>query len=130
MVDVVAYIDGALRNAGLPAIVQIEPVGQVAETQEASVASIAPENAQAFLTELNAQIGAPLRRYVEDEDGRTLLIDNEANMPVVSPLPRFVFGGAASVFAYTALMGTAPISVLLGFPLVGYYGKPFLTPPS
>lgn len=120
LVDTISWIDHNLKNAGESGVV-LPQKNQSSITQSTSTdiaEEIANENSNTYLTELTQSNQGPLRKFIADDEGRTLLLDNENTVGEVSFIPRYGLGALAGVWGIAALAGTAPLSVLVGGPIV------------
>jgi len=129
LVDTVSWIDTTLRYGGESGILlHREPEAYVSriETTTDITEQVVQERQEGYLAEVTERNQKALRRYVADEEGRTLLVDNEDSIEPVSRLPRYGLNTLAGLWGVLTLTGTAPLGVLVGGPVLGYYAHDML----
>jgi hypothetical protein len=125
LVDTVSWIDYVLTNGGEYSVLSTAqtPVNSsyklTVARDDDNVNPAFENNKKEYINEVNTQAQNAVRKFIPDSEGRTLLVDNEKTVETISCIPKYTFGALAAVWGATALMGTAPLSVLIGGPLIG-----------
>ena len=125
LVDTVSWIDFVLTNAGEYGVLSTsQSVASsshklVNKKQEVETNPAIENNEFQYISGLNAINQNAIRKFIPDSEGRTLVVENEKSVEVVSSVPRYTFGALAAIWGVTALSGTAPLSLLIGGPLLG-----------
>lgn len=135
LVDSVSWIDGTLRRAGRDGV-SINSGGkktgyfvvQKENMLENSVpveTIIREENTEMYLQTLNQKIQTPLQRFMEDSEGRIILLENENNLERPAIWPAVSLVTVTGICAYSLVIGTAPVSQMILGPMAIKYRSLF-----
>ena len=130
LIDVVSWLDNSLANAGRQGIINTSNQRYLAKRTDTGTAGaidvveeVIDDNANAYLQEINEAAGKRVSQFVEDETGRTQLINAEDSIVKSNNWRSLGLLASAGYYTYTLAIGTnLPLLTLLG-PFILYKCK-------